>query len=381
MKSSRSTQAAAAVARMNTFFPLMPLLGTRWARTRPWEGMRLAVNAHLTTLTAALMREMALGGGEWMVCACNPETTDLAVVDLLREEGMEVQTGGDLQNRHLATLDHRPTLIADVGFELLNTLLHRRPEQASEVSAAVEITRTGINRMRQNRLPFPVVNLNDGRLKSQVENRHGVGGGLWSSVTGITGMDLSGRRVLVVGYGPVGEGLAEDARALGAVVEVVERDPIRRLVAHYDGYVTPTLETGIARADIAVTATGTPGAIPLEVLQGARSGIVLVNAGHGGDEIAIKRVQEVADEGDQLGPLCMRYKLPGGPWLTVLGRGHPLNIVTNAGSPETVLVQFALLGLTMEWLVKNPQQAGEVPVPEALEAAAARMALEALGQP
>ena len=54
-------RAAAEVARMNTFFPLMPLLGTRWAKQRPFQGMRVAINAHLTTLTAALMRELTLG--------------------------------------------------------------------------------------------------------------------------------------------------------------------------------------------------------------------------------------------------------------------------------------------------------------------------------
>ena len=34
-------------------YPLLPGLGMRWARSRPWEGLRVAVNAHLTTLTAA----------------------------------------------------------------------------------------------------------------------------------------------------------------------------------------------------------------------------------------------------------------------------------------------------------------------------------------
>ena len=40
----RSPRAAAEVARMNTFFPLMPLLGTRWAKQRPFQGMRVAIN-------------------------------------------------------------------------------------------------------------------------------------------------------------------------------------------------------------------------------------------------------------------------------------------------------------------------------------------------
>ncbi|MCB9793529.1 MAG: hypothetical protein H6741_12470 [Alphaproteobacteria bacterium] len=380
MKPTRSALAAAEIARMNTFFPLMPALGMRWARRRPWEGMRLAVNAHLTTLTAALLRELSLGGGTWTVCASSPATTDLAVVDLLREDGFSVHTGGDLTDQRENTLREEPELIADVGFELLGTLLTRLPERAESVRAAVEITRTGVNRLRKHALPFPVVNLNDGRLKANLENRHGVGGGLWSSVTDITGMQLAGRRVLVIGYGPVGQGVAFYARAQGGVVDVVDRDPLKQLIAHYDGFLSPSLEEGLARAEVAVTATGTAKALGLEELRGARDGLVLVNAGHGGEEIDIRAVAEVAEKGDQLGPLCVRYKLPEGPWLTVLGKGHPLNIVTNSGSPEPVLLQFALIGLSLEWLAQATPPRGEQPVPPAIEAEVARYALKALRQ-
>jgi S-adenosylhomocysteine hydrolase len=63
----------------------------------------------------------------------------------------------------------------------------------------------------------------------------------------------------------------------------------------------------------------------------------------------------------------------------VLGEGHPLNIVLNSGSPEPVLLHFALLGLTLEWLTQHHVQPGEIPVPEKVEQEAARLALKALG--
>ncbi len=191
-------------------------------------------------------------------------------------------------------------------------------------------------------------------------------------------MHLAGRRVAVVGYGPVGQGLAAYGRAAGAVVEVVEVDPIQRLVAHYDGFPTPELDEALSRVAIAVTATGRPDAIPLEALERARSGLVLVNGGHGGDEIAVRALPEVADRAVVINRLCQRYKLPDGPWLTVLADGHPLNIVVNAGSPEPVLLHFALLGLTLEWLTNNAVQPGEIQVPAEIERHAATLALEAL---
>jgi adenosylhomocysteinase len=374
----RATAAAAEVARINTFFPLLPQLGLRWAAKRPWEGMTVAVNAHLTTLTAAIVRELALGGGTWVVCAANEATTDPGVVELLRQQGIQVETGRDGNDRYRATLDAHPELIADVGYELISTLLKQRPNQASEIRAAVEITRTGINRLRRRPAPFGVMNINDGELKYNIENRHGVGEGLWPCVTNITGMHLSGRRVLVIGYGPTGQGVAVYARAFGANVEVVEIDPIRQLVAQYDGFPTPDLAAGLERADIAVTVTGKKGALPLAALEGVNSDLVLVNAGHGRDEIDVTGLRGSAVEGDELGPHCVRFRLRSkGPWLSVLGGGNPLNIVLNAGSPEPVLLHFALLGRALEHLATQRPSPGEHPVPRSLEAEVAKAAIQA----
>ena len=384
MTTARATSAAAEIDRINSFFPLMTRLGNRWARSRPWEGRVVGINAHLTTLTAALVRELSLGGGEWVVSAANEATTDLRVVELLRGQGIAVHTGGDLRNRHKGLLDHHPDLIADVGFELLGTLLDHRAEQAEEVQAAAEITRSGITRLRsRGQLPWPVVNLNDGLLKNNVENRRGVGEAVWTSVRNITGTHLSGRRILVVGYGPVGQGVASSAKAQGAMVEVYEVDPIRCLMAHYDGFATPELTAGLEEVEFVVTATGSRHAITAEHLKGLTNGVVLVNAGHGADEIDIEGLRAAASEGIEIGDNCTRYRIGKGPWLSVLGGGNPLNIVTNAGSPEPVLLHFAVVGLALEWLAtETPDRCGEIPIPRALEDDAARLALSALtGRP
>ncbi len=382
MADERAFKAEREVGRIHAFFPILPTLGNRWAASRPWEGQVVALNLHVTTLTAALVRELALGGGTFVVSAANPHTTDPGSVDLLRNLGFEVYTGGDMEDRHLQVLAHEPDLVVDVGFDLCQVMLDRRPELARKVQGAIEITRSGIHRLRATPdLPFPVVNINDGRLKAAVENRHGVGVGVWDAVSEITGMHLAGRRVLVVGYGPVGMGIAAYARASGMAVEVAELDPIRRLFAHYDGFPTPSLDDAMERADILVTATGRVGAITVEQLEAhARSGLVLVNAGHGGDEIDIEGIQRAAERVDHIGDQVARYRLTSGRRLTVLGHGHPLNIVLNSGSPEPVLLHFAVLGLTLEWLARKAGELapGEHVVPDGIEADAASSALGAL---
>lgn len=383
MSDDRSLAAERELGRINAFFPILPKLGNHWAATRPWEGATVALNLHLTSLTAALVRELSLGGGQFVLSAANPHTTDQASVDLLRNLGFKVYTGGDMEDRHIQTLEHEPDFVVDVGFGLIETLLTQSRSSLDKVRAAVEITRSGVTRLRgRPGVPFPVVNINDGRLKERVENRHGVGESLWQAVSITTGMHLAGRRVLVVGYGPVGRGLANYARAAGMAVEVCEHDPVRRLFAHYDGYPTPELADGLRRARLLVTATGRRDAVTVDHLAHARDGLVLVNAGHGGDEIDVEGIQRVATSRDHVADNVARYTFENGHAVTILGEGHPLNIVLNSGSPEPVLLHFAVLGLTLEWLASSPDLApGEVPMPPDIENRAARFALESLDPP
>lgn len=391
MTHDRSMDVEREIGRINSFFPIMQKLGNRWAATRPWHGMTVGLNLHLTTLTAALVREMRLGGGTVVLSAANPGTTDPGSVAMLRDLGVDVYTGGDLEDRHLQVLEHEPQIVADVGFELLTTLFDKRPDLVGRVRAGVEITRSGVHRLRARATtPLPIVNINDGRLKDAVENRHGVGEGVWQAVARLTGMHLAGRRLVVIGYGPVGRGLAAYARAAHMSVEVVESDPVRRLFAHYDGYPTSELASAIRGAGIVVTATGHDGALPIEAILEGRNGVVLLNAGHGHDEIDVKGLKDAAVRVDHVADQVVSYRMEGGQRVTLLGDGNPLNIVMNAGSPEPVLLHFAVLGLTLEWIARfghteAPEAdadtvlpPGETVVPEEIEVRAAIMALEAL---
>lgn len=365
------------------FFPILQRLGNEWAARRPWEGLTVGLNLHLTTLTASLLQELVLGGAQCVVAAANPGTTDPGTVQLLRNAGIEVYTGGDMEDRFQQVLDHEPTLLVDVGFDLLRAALEHSPELVARVVGAVVMSRGGVEALRSGpRLPFPVINAYDGRLKDAVQNRFGIGEAVWEAVTQLTGMHLAGRRVAVVGYGAVGRGLAAWARNTGLAVEVVDTDPVQRLFARYDGYPTPSLTSALSRVHIAVTATGRSQALTAEAAAEGRDGLVLLNAGTGGDEVDVPGLRARADRVDHISDGVVRYRLDNGKVLTVLGNGHPLNIVLNSGSPEPILLHFAVVGLAMEWLVSHrPEQGGEIAVPAPIEARAAELALDAFERP
>lgn len=368
----------AELAQIDAFFPVLQGLGTRWAASRPFEGLTIGVHLHLTTITLALARELVLGGGRWVFSAANPATTDPGVVEYLRTLGLEVHTGRGSRDGIAVTLAADPMLFADVGFALGSAML----DEGMAPRGGVEVTRSGITRLRQRSdLPFPVLNINDGRLKPAVESRRGVGEGLWPAFTALTGQHLSGRMVLVVGYGPVGAGVAAFARAAGATVEVAETDPVLRLIAHYDGLATTDAVPALKRARIVVTATGRCRTLGPEELAAMPDGSIVMSAGHGGDEIDVAWLKKNAEGIDQIGNRVVRYRMPGGRRVTVLADGHPLNIVTNSGSPEPVLLHFLLLGLGLEYVARNTLTPGEVPLPPVLEAEAARIALGVIERP
>jgi adenosylhomocysteinase len=358
--------------RISTFFPILTAVGTRLAASRPWEGKVMAAHLHLTTLTAALVRELSLGGGSWVISAANPATTDPAVVSYLKNMGMTVYSGRSVEDGILETLKAEPVWFADVGFALGSSAI----KQGVALKGGVEISRSGITKLRSLELPFPVVNIDGGRLKPAVENRHGVGEGLWQTFTALTGKHLAGRRVVVVGYGPVGSGVAAYARAGGAHVSVVDTSPIRRLIAQYDGFDTPELDQVCGSVQVLVTATGSRNVIRLEHIQKLPSGAILINVGHHNDEIQVERLKKEAEAVDQIGPQVVRYRLQG-RWRVVLAEGNPLNIVMNAGSQEPVLLHFTVLALSLAWLARAELAPGEHVVPVEIEEEAARLALQA----
>jgi adenosylhomocysteinase len=165
----------------------------------------------------------------------------------------------------------------------------------------------------------------------------------------VTGLGLFGRRVLVVGYGPVGKGVAERARDLGATVFVADLDPVRLLEARHHGCETTTLEEGLQQCHIAVTATGVERVIRAEHLRQARPGLMLFNAGHSNREIDIDWLY--AQPHERMQAHIERFDM-GDTFVFLLAKGSLLNLA--AGTPPHGLDLFdhytAVMLLGIAWM-------------------------------
>lgn len=200
-------------------------------------------------------------------------------------------------------------------------------DKTPPVKGALEATTSGLHLLRKQSLPFPVFDWNSIPLKD-LHNRFHVGAGIWPAFSQVTQMGLYGRRVLVVGQGPVGKGIAERTRALGAVVLVTDLDPVRLLGARHLGCETVRLNEALARCQVLVTATGVDGVLREEQLRQVRPGTILFNAGHSNREIDIDWLYQQPHH--RLKAHIERFEI-GSTHLFLLGQGSLLNLAAGAG--------------------------------------------------
>ncbi len=70
--------------------PVLRALGEDFKRTRPFEGLRIALSVHLEAKTAYLCRVLEMGGAEMYVTGSNPLFTQDDVAAALAAGGMQV---------------------------------------------------------------------------------------------------------------------------------------------------------------------------------------------------------------------------------------------------------------------------------------------------
>lgn len=253
-----------------------------------FSGKKLACWQHITLNTIPMMLALKEAGAQITLGACNVDSTDDVAAAYLASKGITVygrqgmsrqEYEENLQLVRRANADY----LCDMGGELSAAYIDKTPP----VSGALEATTSGLNLLQGRDIPFPVFDWNSIPLKDRIENRFHVGGGVWPAFSHVTGLSLFGRRVLVIGYGPVGKGIAERARNLGATPYVADLEPLRLIEARYHGCQVVSLEEGLARCQIIVTATGAERVLGQAHLQQVQPGAILFNAGHSNQEIDI----------------------------------------------------------------------------------------------
>jgi adenosylhomocysteinase len=355
------------------------------------EGRKIAVTVHLEAKTAYLAVLLKEAGAEVTVTGSNPLSTQDAICSALVERGVRVfathdPTEEDFERYIHLALETEPDLLVDDGAELAGRLIEGHPDLISNVQGATETTTTGILKLRamtgEGVLPFPVLGVNDARMKHLFDNRYGTGHSSIVSLLANTNMFLSGQRVVVMGFGWVSRGLAKYAAGFGARVIVCEPDPVKLLEAHAEGYEVMNSLQAAEVGDFFLTGTGNIRVLRREHLERMKDGVVLANAGHYDHEFDLAALREMAVEEREVRENITEYELADGRRLHVIARGRLLNSGAGDGHPVEIMdLTFALHALGIHHLASHAAdfEPGIQPIPAEIDEEVARIKLSTMG--
>ena len=343
--------------------PLLRRLEEDFTKNQYFKGIKVIVSVHLEAKTAYLAKVLAAGGAQVSVTGSNPLSTQDDVAAALAHDGLEVfawyNSTPEEYNRHLnMALDIKPNIVIDDGGDLVHLLHGERSELLPEVWGGCEETTTGVLRLRarerEGLLQFPMISVNDAYCKYLFDNRYGTGQSVWDGINRTTNLIVSGKNVVVAGYGWCGKGVAMRAKGLGAKVIVTEINPIAALEAVMDGFEVMPMADAATVGDFFVTVTGCRDVITAEHFAVMKDGALLANAGHFDIEVSVSDLERLCISKQEVRKNITGYTMSGGRRLNLLGMGRLVNLAAGDGHPAEIMdMSFALQALCAKHTAEN----------------------------
>ena len=412
------------------------LMATRkkYGPEKPLAGVKIAGSLHMTIQTAVLIETLVELGADVRWASCNIFSTQDHAAAAIAQAGVPVfawkgetleeywectlaaltwddgtgpdqivDDGGDatlLIHRGVAAeanpaiLDE-PTEVEEL--KIINSLLKRElkanPGKWTKIAANIkgvsEETTTGVHRleqmMKRGELLFPAVNVNDSVTKSKFDNIYGCRHSLTDGIKRALDVMLSGKTVMVCGYGDVGKGCAEAMRNERARVLVSEVDPICALQACMAGFQVCTVEDALPQADIYVTCTGNCHIITIDQMSKMKDQAIVCNIGHFDNEIEVAELENYPGIKktvikDSSCPVSA-YTFPDGHTIYLLAEGRLVNLGCATGHPSFVMSNsFTNQVLAQIDIARNAdRKVGVYLISKKLDEEVARLHLDKLG--
>ena len=355
------------------------------------DGRKVAMSIHLEAKTAYLAILLSEAGADVTVSGSNPLSTQDDVCAALAEREVRVFATHDpseevFEDYLLRTIDMGPELVIDDGAELVSRMILQRPDLLKGVTGASEETTTGILKLNamdaEKALTFPVLAANDARMKHLFDNRYGTGHSSIVSLLSNTNLFLSGKTVVVMGFGWVGRGLAKYAKGIGARVVVCEPEPVKLLEAYAEGYEAMNSLAAAEIGDVFITGTGNLKVLGSKHFSRMKDGVLLANAGHYDHEFDLAALAEEAAAIREVRRNVTEYEMEDGRRFHVLARGRLVNIAAADGHPVEIMdLTFAVQALAAHHLANHASEMtpGLHTIPEEIDNYVARTKLATLG--
>ena len=402
----------------------------KYGQKKPLKGLKIMGSLHMTIQTAMLIETLKTLGAEIRWASCNIFSTQdhaaaaiakkgSAAVFAWKGESLEeywwcteqaltwpdgsgphliVDDGGDatLFVHQGVKVERNPALLKQkidnkefkIILDRLEKSFRRNPKKwqkiASTIKGVSEETTTGVHRLYQmqaaGELLFPAINVNDSVTKSKFDNLYGCRESLADGIKRGTDIMISGKIVVVCGYGDVGKGCAQSMRGFGARVIITEIDPICALQAAMEGYEVRTMEEVAPIGDIFVSATGCCDVITGRHMEMMKNEAVVCNIGHFDSEVDMHYLEtSKVCRKETIKPQVDKWTLKSGRSIIVLAEGRLVNLGCATGHPSFVMSNsFTNQCLAQIELATKKHKIGVYTLPKVLDEEVARLHLERL---
>ncbi len=362
----------------------------RFEKEKPLKGYRIGMALHVTKETAFLVRTLRAGGAEVAITSCNPLSTQDDVAAALAYEDIAVYGyKGESREDYYRFLNEviafKPHITIDDGCDLVSEIHTKHPALLKDVAFGCEETTTGVIRLRamerDGALKYPMIAVNDCHTKHLMDNFYGTGQSALDGIIRASNLLISGKTLVVSGYGSCGKGVAARARGMGAEVVVTEVDPFRALQARMDGFRVMPMDRAVEVGDVFVTVTGGKHAVRADQVERMKDGAVLANAGHFDIEIDVAGIEKLAMRKREVRPLFEEYTI-GDRAVYLCGEGRLVNLACAEGHPSTVMaLSFCDQALGVAYGVRHYREMAPkvYRLPDEIDQEVARLQLKAMG--
>jgi adenosylhomocysteinase len=362
----------------------------RLKKSKPLKGITLGFCLHITKETSVLLMGAKELGATVACCGGNPLTTQDDIAAFLASQGIHVYAwhGQSVKEYDWCidqVLKHKPTILTDDGADMNVKAHFDKRFKNMKILGATEETTAGVTRIRavenQGKLRYPVILVNEAYTKHMFDNRYGTGQSTIDGYLRAMNLLMASKRVVVVGYGWVGRGVAARCHGMGSKVIVTEIDPVKALEAHMDGFEVMPMAQAAKIGDIFITCTGMTSVIRKEHILKMKDGAIMGNVGHFDVEIDSEYLLKKSKSVKEVRPALDECVLKNGKKVYLIGQGRLANLVAAEGHPPEVMAQsFSNQILSVMYILNNHTKMENkiINVPEEIDKQVAVDALKAM---
>ena len=346
----------------------LPMVVKKYKKEQPLRNKKILVCTHFKSAAIEFVLGLQTLGAKVYYHPIQYSKDSLVLQDMSLLRGITLIEGDKQLQKILPSID----IILEDGARLSKLILAMKPKpKLPQNIFAIEQTTHGLlfwSTEDSKKIPYPVVSVANSQIKMHIENTRATPESILNQFLKTTGASITGKRILILGYGMIGSGLASLLRDHGAKITILESFPVRRLISASHGYEThppEAINKIVSKHDIIISCTNAYSGTSLKTEQFLlmKNGTTVFNGGSGNGEIAEEMISpgvftrndaeiSIAKANDDI--LCTLKKGGEEKHITILAGAHPLNLRNGEGTSSDV-IDFVFSLMLLGALKTNPK--------------------------